>query len=486
MVAIKRRDVIMLCRDTADNVITGLTGAIAMAQTGLRANEIEVAASTASTSGGATARNVAVAAVKIPNLRWLIIWLVFLATLINYIDRLTVSVLAPVITDALKLTNLQYASLGTWFLLAYTISQGVSGKLYDRIGSRRGFAISITVWSMAAMAHGTARGLGGLSVFRFLLGLGEAGNWPGAAKVIAEWFPARERAFAMGIFNSGAAIGSIVAPPVIVWLQLRYGWQATFIVTGALGFFWLALWLAFYQPPDRHRRLSDKERALIQERGGGEVGEVGTFTPAPKWRELLRYKQVWAIVLSRLLVDPVWWLFITWLPLFLHRVHGFDLKKIGLFAWVPFVAADAGSLLGGFTSGYLIKRGWSVNRARKATIGFAALLMPAGILAARASDPVVALALIGLVLFGFQFWINNVQTLPSDFFSDKTVASVAGLGGVGAGVGSMMFVLATGWVVDHFGYTPVLTAAGALAPIGTFALFALAGRIVKIDLKSQD
>ncbi len=456
-----------------------------MAETELRANEIEVAASTTAGAGSA----ISGAAVKIPNLRWLIIGLIFLATLINYIDRLTVSVLAPVITDALKLTNLQYASLGTWFLLAYTISQGLSGKLYDRIGARRGFTLSITVWSLAAMAHAFARGLGSLSVFRFLLGLGEAGNWPGAAKVIAEWFPTRERAFAMGIFNSGAAIGSIVAPPIIVWLQLRYGWQATFIITGTLGFFWLALWLAFYQPPDRHRRLSDKERALITDLGEQEKftpSPLHPFAPSPRWRDLLRYKQVWAIVLSRLLVDPVWWLFITWLPLFLHKVHGFDLKMIGLFAWVPFVAADAGSLLGGFTSGYLIKRGWSVNRARKATIGFAALLMPAGILAARTPDPMMALALIGLVLFGFQFWINNVQTLPSDFFSDKLVASVAGLGGVGAGIGSMIFVLATGWIVDHFGYTPVLTAAGVLAPIGTVVLFALTGRIAKLNLKSQE
>lgn len=459
-----------------------------MAETELGANEIKVAAS-------------ASAAVKIPRLRWLIIGLIFLATLINYIDRLTVSVLAPVITDALKLTNLEYASLGTWFLLAYTISQGLSGRLYDRIGARRGFALSITVWSVAAMAHATARSLGSLSAFRFLLGLGEAGNWPGAAKVISEWFPVRERAFAMGIFNSGAAIGSIIAPPIIVWLQLRYGWQATFIITGTLGFLWLALWLAFYQPPDRHRWLTEGERALIAEsaREGMVSRELrvrdkknsSPHSPlptshSPKWRDLLRYKQVWAIVLSRLLVDPVWWLFITWLPLFLHKVHGFDLKKIGLFAWVPFVAADAGSLLGGFTSGYLIKRGWSVNRARKATIGFAALLMPAGILAARTPDPMMALALIGLVLFGFQFWINNVQTLPSDFFSDKTVASVAGLGGVGAGVGSMIFVLATGWIVDHFGYTPVLTAAGVLAPVGTIVLFALAGAITKVESQIEE
>ncbi len=427
---------------------------------------------------------------KLRGLRWWIIGLVFLATLINYIDRLTISVLAPVITADLRLTNLQYASLSTWFLLAYTISQGVSGRLYDRVGTRRGFTYSIIVWSIAAMAHAWARGLASLSVFRFLLGLGEAGNWPGAAKTIAEWFPVRERAFGMAIFNSGAAIGSIVAPPVIIWLQLQYGWQATFIITGTLGFLWLALWLAFYQPPAQHRWLTVEERALIESSNVALAAHGGASNEASslRWRDLLRYRQVWAIVLARLLVDPVWWLFITWLPLFLNKVHGFDLKKIGLFAWVPFVAADAGSLLGGAASGYLLKRGWSVDRARKVTIGFAALLMPAGILAARTPDPMLALALIGVVLFGFQFWINNVQTLPSDFFSNKQVASVAGLGGTGAGIGSMIFILTTGWVVDHFGYTPILTVAGVLPLLGTAVLFALTGTITKVEsrnLKSQ-
>jgi len=425
---------------------------------------------------------------KLRHLRWWIIGLVFLATLINYVDRLTVSVLAPVITKDLGLSNLEYAGISTWFLLAYSISQGVSGKLYDRVGTRRGFTISILVWSVAAMAHATARGLASFSVLRFVLGLGEAGNWPGAAKTAAEWFPARERAFAMAIFNSGAAIGAIAAPPLIAWLQLKYGWPATFLITGTLGFLWLALWLLFYQPPERHRWLTAEERALIQDaetRGRGDAEKIPasprqSVSASPKWSDLLRYKQVWALVLARLLVDPVWWLYITWMPLFLNKVYGFDLKMIGLFAWVPYVAADAGSLLGGFTSGYLIKRGWSVDRARRAAIVLGAALMPAGILAARAGGPMKALAFIAVVLFGFQFWINNVQTLPSDFFADKVVASVAGLGGVGAGIGSMIFTLTTGWVVDHFGYTPILTAAGVLAPLGTVVLLTLTGTIRKL------
>lgn len=424
----------------------------------------------------------------ISGLRWWIIGLVFLATLINYLDRLTVTVLAPVIVADLKLTNLEFAQIGTWFLLAYTISQGLSGKLYDLIGTRRGFAVSITIWSVAAMAHSLARGLSSLSAFRFLLGIGEAGNWPGAAKVATEWFPVRERAFAMAIFNSGAAIGSIVAPPLIVWLQLQYGWQATFLITGLLGFGWLAIWLFFYQKPAAHPRISHDELALIkagQNVSASLAPTSGNPTAAPKWSALLGFRQVWAIMLARFLVDPVWWLYLTWLPLFLSRVHGFDLKKIGLFAWVPYVAADAGSLLGGWAAGQLIKRGWSVNRARKTVIIAAALLMPAGIFAAQTKNPMLALALIGLVLFGFQVWINNVQTLPSDFFSEHSVASVAGLGGVGAGLGSMLFTLGTGWVVDHFSYTPVLTIAGLLPLLGTAILLTLTGTIKPLSAASS-
>ena len=198
------------------------------------------------------------------------------------------------------------------------------------------------------------------------------------------------------------------------------------------------------------------------------------------WLQLLTHRQTWAIVLARFLVDPVWWLYITWLPLFLYKVHGFDLKQIGLFAWVPYVAADAGSLFGGWLSGFLIGRGWSVNNARKAVIGFAACLMPAGILAAYTPDSMMALALIGVVLFGFQVWINNVQTLPSDLFPKSAVGSVAGLGGTGAGIGSMIFIFTTGWVVDNYSYTPILVAAGLLAPVGTIVLFALMGRIKRV------
>ena len=421
------------------------------------------------------------AAPAVRGLRWWMISLVFLATLINFMDRMTVSVLAPVITARFRLTNLQFAGISTWFLVAYTASQGLSGKLYDRVGARRGFAISILIWASAAMAHAFALGLASLSALRFVLGLGEAGNWPGAAKVIAEWFPARQRALGMGIFNSGVSIGSILAPPLIVWLQLRFGWQAAFLVTGGLGFGWLVLWLLFYETPERHPRISREEYALIKE------GRASSSAGIVSWRRLLQYRQVWALVISRFLTDPVWWLYITWLPLYLADVRGFSLKEIGMFAWVPFVTADAGSLLGGWASGRLISRGHSVNASRKAVMLVGATLMLAGIPAALAKSAAAALAYISVVTFGFQSWINNVQTTPSDFFPEHAVASVAGMGGVGAGAGAILFTLTTGLVVDVTdSYAPILITAGLLPVLGTAAFFLLGGTIRRLELSPGD
>ena len=432
---------------------------------------------------------------KIGGLRWLIIGLVFLATLINYIDRLTVSVLAPLITKDLNLSNTEFGGIATWFLFAYTISQSLSGKLYDRVGIKKGFSISIVVWSLAAIAHTFAVGIRSLSAFRFVLGLGEAGNWPGAAKTVAVWFPARQRALGMAIFNSGAAIGSIVAPPIIVGLTAYFGhWQQTFVVTGVLGFLWLGLWWLVYDTPEKHKWLTAAEYAVITEDeaettsrkqsdnvdADSSVASSSLPLAEPEkplgWFELLRYRQTWAIVIGRFLVDPVWWLYITWLPLYLSQVHGFDLKQIGLFAWVPYVAADAGSLFGGWLSGYLIGRGWTVNKARKTVIIFAAALMPAGIIAAFTPDAMIALGLIGVVLFGFQVWINNVQVLPADFFAASNTGTVAGMGGLAAGVGAILFTMTTGWVVDHFSYTPILIAAAILPLAGTAVLLTLGGK----------
>ncbi len=353
---------------------------------------------------------------RVYGLRWWIISLVFLATLINYIDRLTISILAPVICSDLHLSNLDYATINTWFLLSYSLGQTFFGKIHDRFGTRRGYGIAMAIWSVAEAGHAMARSLFSLSAFRLALGVGESGQWPAATKTAAEWFPLQERALGMGIINTGAALGPVVAAPLVVWLQLRYGWQVTFVATGSLGLIWLGLWFLFYSLPERHRLISEDERAYIL--AGQE--ELERIT-APRWGELLRYREVWGIVLARFLGDPVWWLYLIWLPLYLHTARGFTLRDIGFFAWIPYLGAAAGSLLGGWTSGHLVSRGWTVYRARGVAILFAALLAPSGLFIARIKSPAAAIGLITIVLFSFQFWVNNVQTLPSDIFPTSYV-----------------------------------------------------------------
>jgi ACS family hexuronate transporter-like MFS transporter len=409
---------------------------------------------------------------RIGGLRWWITGLLFLATLISYFDRLTLSVLAPLICHDLGLSNLQYAGIGTWFLFTYSLGQTIFGKVQDRIGTKRGLGIAMCIWSLAETAHALARGLISLSFVRVLLGFGEGGHWPAAIKSVAEWFPAEERAFAMGIVNTGATLGSAIAPPLIVWLQLQFGWQITFISTGVLGLVWLAIWIWFYRPPAEHPWITPPEISHIL------AGQSPTLEKpaAISWMQLLRRRDVQGIVIARFLGDPIWWLYLIWLPLYLHDARGFSLKDIGLFAWIPYISADAGALLGGWTSGQLVGRGWSSHRARRAAILFAAAVAPAGLFVGRVHSSHGAIALIGIVLFAFQFWVNNVQTLPSDLFSTQLVASISGLAGTGAGIGAMIFTLSTGWVVDHFGYPPILIASGLLLPLATAFLYILLPR----------
>jgi len=419
---------------------------------------------------------------KLPRLRWWMIGLIFLATVINYIDRQTVSVLKKSITDDLGLSNPDYAAVQNAFLIAYAISQMVSGRFYDAVGTRIGFTVSIVVWSIAAAAHSVASSAASFGFWRFVLGFGEAGNWPGAAKAIAEWFPARERALGMGIFNTGAAVGGALSPPLIAWLATRWGWRPTFVITGALGLGWLVLWLVFYRRPQEHPWLGDEERATILE--GRETVKGAGEAWRPGWLELLRYRQVWAVLVARFLTDPIWWLYVFWLPSYFQEARGFSLQQIGWSAWVPFLAGGIGALTGGWASGYLMKRGFSLDRARKAVMTVGALLIPAGILAMRAESPYAALAWMSVVLFGFQVWINNVLTLPSDFFPGSAVASVAGLGGTAAALASVLYNWNTGRVVDLLGYTPVFVVAGILGPLGLASLFLLAGRIERVRVRA--
>ena len=416
---------------------------------------------------------------RVRGLRWWITALLFLASLINFLNRLIIAILGPVITVQLGLTNAQFATLTTSFLIAYTASQGFSGKLYDSVGVKRGFLISVIIWSLASIAQAFARGLVSLDAFRCLLGVGEGGSWPGAAKVVADWLPVKERALGMGIFNSGTSLATVIAPPLIIGIELRFGWRATFFLVGGLGFVWLALWQWFYQPPEKHTRITSEEYVIIQQDRRPQATLESIL-----WKNLLRYREVWSIVLSRFFADPVWWLYVTWLPLYLYKVRHFSLQQIGLFAWVPFVAADAGSLFGGWLSGYLIGIGWSVNKARKSIILASMFLMCFGIPAVMVKSSITALGLIAVVMFGFQSWISNVQTLPSDYFPEAAVGSVTGMGGVGAGLGAILFTQTTGFVVDHYSYTPILITAALLPIFATLVLFKLGGRIRPISIGS--
>jgi ACS family hexuronate transporter-like MFS transporter len=415
---------------------------------------------------------------KLPGLRWLIISLIFLATVINYIDRQTVSVLKTAISTDLGLSNADYAAVQNSFLVLYGISQMVSGRLYDRIGTRLGFVFSIIVWSAAAIAHAFARTAGQFRVFRGVLGFGEAGNWPGAAKVVGEWFPVKERALGMGIFNAGAALGGAASPPIIAWLALTWGWRSTFIVTGTLGFAWLLLWLLLFRVPDRHGWITEAERAHIL--SDQHTDTTQQIEWRPRWGALLTYRQTWAVVAGRFITDPIWWLYIFWLPSYFQEARGFSLQQIGMSAWLPFLCAGIGALGGGWASGFLIQRGWTVDRARKTVMAVGALLTPAGILAMRAESPYAALLLMGIVLFGFQVWINNLQTLPGDFFPKSAVGSVFGLGGTSAAIASVLYTWGTGRVVDAMGYAPMFVVAGVLGPLGLVVTVLLAGRITPI------
>lgn len=417
----------------------------------------------------------------IHGLRWYILALIFIVTCINYIDRSSIGLLFTRFGPELGITRTQYSWVGAILLLAYTISQSVSGRVYDRFGARLGFTLSVVIWCIAAMAHSAITGAASFATASFFLGLGEAGNWPGAAKVIAEWFPQRERALGMAIFNGGASMGGVIGPLLVAaFLNPLLGWRRTFFVVGVVGFVWLIAWLALYYPLATHPRVSPQERQYIRE---GQPAR--SLEPSPSIRVLLSCRQTWSILIARLVVDPIWWLYILWLPTYLKDVHHLSLKDIGAFQWAPYLCAAIGSLFGGWLAGKLIARGRTVNAARKLTVGAAACLMPFGILAAHVRGTYAALICISIVLFGFQMWISNVQTLPSDFFANSAVGTVAGMGGTAAGISSLFFNLCTGWLVTHFGYGFVLTLAGLLGPIGALLLFALAGNIQRLDLDNK-
>lgn len=419
--------------------------------------------------------------------RWLIITLIAVATVVNYVDRNALAVMWPEISGDIGATKEDYALLVTVFMLFYAAGQFGFGRLFDIIGVRMGFALSIAVWSAAITLHAVARSILSFGVFRALLAASEAGAWPGAVKTIAEWFPSRERAFAQGIFNTGASVGAVVSAPLVAVLFLWLGWRGTFVLVGALGFVWLLPWLFVYRAgPHAHPWVSEAERVLILDQPALEAPLAGDAGPphVPGMRELMSHRQSWGIVLARFFLDPIWWLFVSWLPIYLAETFGFDVKQIGIFAWVPYVGAMLGSLFGGWLSGRLIARGWSVHRARKWAITLGcAVMAPALLCAVLAADPVVAVLTIAAVLFGFQVSIGNVQTLPGDVFPDKAVGSLAGIGGLAAVAGTLI----TTWLVPVMtreSFAPIFILVALLVPMSLLAVWWIAGPIEKLDLRA--
>ena len=413
--------------------------------------------------------------------RWLIVALIAVATVINYIDRNALAVMWPQISKDVGATKEDYALLVTVFMLFYAAGQFVFGRLFDIIGTRMGFALSIAVWSISIALHSVTHSILSFSIVRAMLGISEAGAWPGAVKANAEWFPARERALAQGVFNAGASIGAIISAPLIAVLFLWLGWRGTFILIGAIGFVWLLPWLIIYRAgPDKHPWVSAAERALILD-APAEQPAVPKVEYVPNVRQLLGHRQTWGILTTRFFIDPIWWLFVSWLPIYLADTFGFDIKQIGIFAWVPYVGAMIGSLGGGWLSGRLIGAGWSVDRARKwdITLG-GAIMAPALLGAVLATDPVWAVVTIAFVLFGFQIAIGNIQTLPGDIFNGKSVGSLAGLGGMAAVAGTLI----TTWLVPVMtrdSYAPIFILVAALVPASLLALWLVTGRVEKLD-----
>ena len=389
-------------------------------------------------------------------LRWGIVSLLLAATLVNYIDRQTVSVLAPTLKTELHFSNFQYGVITSLFLVTYSLTMWLWGTVFDRVGNRRGFTAALGWWSLAEAAHAVTVGPVSLGIARAGLGAGESGNWPGVTRTIAAWFADTERAMAMGIVNCGAALGSAIAAPLIVVSNVLLGWRMTFVATAVLGTVWLLAWLRVYPK---------------------EVETTATGSPKFPLGPLLRDRRVWGIILGRFFGDPIWWLYLNWLPLYLANARHFSQADIGRYSWMPFAAAALGCLVGGGCSSWLIRRGWSVNAARKTAIVIGTVFMPAGLLAAGAATTEGAILAMCCTLFGFQFWVGNVQTLPSDLFPVGAVGSIAGISGSAAGLGAVFLTLSTGWVVDRFSYGPILAVAGILGPVATLSLFALIGRL---------
>ncbi|WP_339696778.1 MFS transporter [uncultured Marixanthomonas sp.] len=420
---------------------------------------------------------------KIKGLRWWIIGLVCLATIINYIDRSALGIMWPKMSKDLGLTEADYAWVINIFTATYAAGKFISGKVYDKVGTKIGFILSIALWSLASALHFFAKSAASLGIFRGLLGLGEAGNWPGAVKNNAEWFPIQERALAQGIFNAGAGIGSIVAAPTIAELFGAYGWKLTFVIIGLLGFLWIIPWSIINKKiPLLHPWITDKERNhIVAGRHISRQNEVAG--KGLSVRKILSKRESWGVIISRLFIEPIWWLFVFWMPIYLFKEFNFNVKEIGYYAWFPYVGAMIGSLAGGWYAQRLIKRK-TVDYSRKKTITIGAIIIFISIIGAIffADTPLKFVSFVFVVLFGFQFSISNIQTIPSDLLSGKSVGTLAGLAGsIGA-----VSVIIMNWLIPIItteSYTPAFIILAVLAPLAVLSILILVKKIEPIDIE---
>lgn len=407
---------------------------------------------------------------KINGLRWWIIGLVCLATIINYIDRSALGIMWPEMSKDLGLSEQDYAWVVNIFTITYAAGKFISGKLYDKVGTKIGFVISIFFWSLASILHFFAKGAASLGIYRGILGVSEAGNWPGAVKNNAEWFPVQERALAQGIFNAGAGIGSIVAAPIVAELFGVYGWRITFIIIGLIGFLWIIPWLIFNQKnPNKHPWITEDEKNYITKNGTSRINSIKKIEGLTVLK-ILSYKESWGVISARFFIEPIWWLFVFWMPIYLYKEFNFNVQEIGYYAWFPYVGAMLGSISGGWYAKKLVDQK-NVNHSRKKTILYGCSIILISIMSAIffADTPEKFVSFVFLVLFGFQFAISNIQTIPSDLLDGESVGTLAGLGGsIGA-----ISVIIMNWlipIITRDSYTPAFLILAVLAPMTVISL----------------
>lgn len=418
---------------------------------------------------------------SVGRVRWGICALLFFATTINYIDRQMISVLKPTLEAEYGWNERTYANIVFSFQLAYAIGYVVFGRLMDKFGARFGYSLAAAIWGVAAMAHAAANNAAHFMIARFALGIGESGNFPAGVKAVTEWFPKKERAFAVGIFNAGANIGAILTPLLAPFLVIWFGWRAAFLVTGAIVFIWLAFWWTIYRRPREKKNLSRAELEYIESDPADAPGDV-------KWLPLLRHRQTWAYALGKFLIDPIWWFFLFWLPSFFAQEHGLNLLTFGIPLAAIYIISDVGSVAGGWLSSKLIKRGWSVNAGRKTAMLVCALCVPPVMLAPGVESVWGAVLLIGLATAAHQGFSANLYTIPSDLFPRKAVGAIIGIGGTLGAVGGMFMAQFTGIVLDTFNgnYMPMFVIAGSAYLVALLVIHLLVPRMEEATVDVRD